>query len=364
MPLNWVALNAIKGLGPVTFKRLLDEFGSPDAIVTQKQSSLMRVAGVTREVATAITGATTMEHAEEQIRRAQTSDVDILTLDDGRYPQLLRQIFAPPPVLFVKGTVDVFERHAFGVVGTRKATPYGERVTRDIAGQLSRKGIAVVSGLARGIDTFAHRAAIESGGHTIAVLGCGIDRVYPSQNKALFEQIPEKGVIVTEFPFGTPPEAFNFPRRNRIISGLSAGVLVVEAGKRSGALITVSYALQQGREVMAVPGEIYSSMSDGTFELIKNGAVPVKSADDIAAAIEVVRIPPVMESVPGPTQPPIELLSDGERIVLQHLSDKPLRMDQIIEKTQKVVSELFDILLNLELKGMVRQIAGQQYVRL
>ncbi|MBD3316209.1 MAG: DNA-protecting protein DprA, partial [Chitinivibrionales bacterium] len=256
-----------------------------------------------------------------------------------------------------------FERHAVGVVGTRRPTNYGERATAHLVRDLVKRNVTVVSGLALGIDAIAHQTCIDGDAVTIAVLGSGIDRITPATNRKLGERILERGAIISEFPVGTPPEPYNFPRRNRIISGLSAGVIVVEAGRRSGALITAHYALQQGREIFALPGSIFSQQSEGTFELLRNGAVPIRNACDVTEAIRVIPAPPRVSTPQRTIRPAAELLSAGERAVFEHIADEPLRLDQIAERSTRVMSELFDILLNLELKGLVQQVAGQQFVR-
>jgi DNA processing protein len=229
------------------------------------------------------------------------------------------------------------------------------------------KKIAIVSGLALGIDTVAHQTCLDNGGVTIAVLGCGLDRVYPAANKKLSERIEESGALVSEFDLGALPEAFHFPRRNLIISGLSAGVLVVEAPQKSGALITANYALQQGRDVFAVPGSIFSKVSDGTFALLKSGAIPVKGGDDIIENMRHLRMPGVSD-IKAPHEGlnmtmPLELLSPAEQEIFTCIAAEPLRLDAIAEKSGRAVHELFDILLNLELKGHIRQVSGQQFVR-
>ena len=218
--------------------------------------------------------------------------------------------------------------------------------------------------MALGIDAVAHKACLDNGGSTVAVLGCGVDTMYPASNRALAERIIQKGAIVSEFPLGTPPLAYNFPRRNRIISGLSAGVIVVEARKKSGSLITAYYAMQQGRDVFAVPGSIFSEKSNGTFNLIKKGGVPVQSAQDILENITVVSHSLVRQQEPSSvTRISPDLLNAEEQLVVASLSDIPQRIDQIAENIKKTVADLFSILLNLELKGVVKQIAGQQYIR-
>jgi DNA processing protein len=290
-----------------------------------------------------------------------------LTPSDARFPPLLREIDAPPPVLFVKGNLDCFSGHCVGVVGTRRPTPYGRNAAAAIVKQLVDHTIVIVSGLAHGIDTVSHQTCLDNGGTTIAVLGCGLDRIYPAANKKLSEDILVGGAMVSEFELGTPPEPFNFPRRNRIISGLSAGVLVVEAGKKSGSLITASYALSQGREVFAIPGPIFSDQSDGTFSLLKSGAVPVKSGDDIIENIQSLKLASVTAGAYRDQirhTMPLDLLTEAERHLYECISSVPQRLDTLAEKAQKAVSDLFDVLLNLELKGLIRQVSGQQFVRL
>jgi DNA processing protein len=257
----------------------------------------------------------------------------------------------------------VFGRHALAVVGTRTPTQYGRQAATVITRQLAEAGVAIVSGLALGIDALAHEACLAAGGRTVAVFGRGIDGVYPPSNRRLAERIVEQGgALVSEFPLGTPPLKHHFPRRNRIISGLAAGVLVVEAGLRSGSLITASYALQQGRDVFAVPGPIFSDKSVGTFNLIKSGATPVRSAADIVEALQVLSHGAAFPGRVAATFPE-QLLSEEERGVLSRITDAPLRFDQLVTSSGGAIADLLDILLNLELKGAIRQLAGQQYVR-
>ena len=365
MPLHWIALNAVKGLGPVRIKHLLSYFDSPETIF-KKPSSILRKTGLfSDESIKQIRDPDLLKQAEEQLNLAQSQNIRIFTLQDSDYPQILREIFAPPPVLYAKGQFEVFTKHSIAVVGMRQPGTYGRNATPHIIQELIKHNIAIISGLALGIDSIAHKACLENGGSTIAVLGSGVDKIYPAANRNLAGQIEAGGAIISEFPLGTSPLPYNFPRRNRIISGLSAGVLVVEAGKKSGSLITAHYALQQGRDVFAVPGSIFSDKSDGTFNLIKNGAIPVHSAQDILDSIELVAHScSKPEIVSKATQLPLELLNSEERLVVDTLSETPMRLDQIAEKIQKKVADLFSILLNLELKGIVQQVAGQQYVRI
>jgi DNA processing protein len=361
----WLALNSIKGLGPVHIKELVEKFGSPVSLFeSEGRAALLRYAAAYSPEP--IEPQAFLDAAEKQLDETAGAGIAVLTWDDDGYPPLLREIYAPPPVLFVKGKLESFTRHACGVVGTRRPTQYGKSAAAVIVKQLVEKQIAIVSGLALGIDTVAHQTCLDNGGITIAVLGCGLDRVYPAANRKLSDRIAESGALVSEFDLGSLPEAFHFPRRNRIISGLSAGVLVVEAPKKSGSLITANYALQQGRDVFAVPGSIFSEASAGTFALLKSGAIPVQSGD-IIENIQHLRLAGVSD-VKAPHEGlsmamPLELLSPAEQQLLACISTEPLRIDAIAEKSGRAIPELFDILLNLELKGIIRQVSGQQFVR-
>ena len=361
---HWVALNSANGLGPVRIKKLLDHYGSPEEVLAIPARTLSEVAGIPHSVATRLHEPGLREEADKQIAAARQLGARILCLADSEYPPLRKEIHAPPPVIFVRGNLDVFAARAVGVVGTRRATPYGQSATRAVVQPLAETGVAIVSGLAIGIDTLAHRTCLDAGGGTIAVLGCGIDRPHPKSNTKLARQVMERGALVSEFPLGTPPEPHNFPRRNRIISGLSAGVLVVEAGQRSGALITADYALQQGRDVFAVPGSIFSKKSVGTNNLIRHGAVPVSTAADITDNLQ--STTPMLnracDASSGSTLS-LELLNEKERRILGGLSHTPRRIDQLVESLGTPFSELFDVLLNLELKGVIRQVSGQQYMK-
>jgi DNA processing protein len=317
----------------------------------------------------AVDKAALKKFAEDQLKRAAALNVRVLTLEDPDYPMHLKEIYAPPPVLYVKGDCAVFTQNALAVVGTRRCTQYGKSVTVVLVKELVAKQIVIVSGLAHGIDTIAHQTCLDNKGQTVAVLGCGIDTCYPKDNQQLMQKIAASGAIVSEFPIGTMPENFNFPRRNRIISGCSAGVLVIEAPQKSGSLITANFALQQGREVFAVPGSIFSNGSEGPFNLIKDGAIPVRSVTDIVenircitpAALSVSKAAPAGR--PAVMKMPAEVLTLSERTVLDACSQDPARIDELAQKAGKAVSEMFDFLLSLELKGFIRQVSGQQYIR-
>jgi DNA processing protein len=361
-----LALNSVKGLGPVRIKALIDHCGSATSLFESEGRAAL-VQAATAFSGEAVDPLALLDKAAAQLSKSESLGISVLTWDHDAYPPFLREIYAPPPVLFVKGKLGSFAGHACAVVGTRGASQYGKNAAAHIVKKLVEKRVAIVSGLALGIDTVAHRTCLDCGGVTIAVLGCGLDTMYPASNRDLAERIAESGALVSEFDLGSQPEAYHFPRRNRIIAGLSAGVLVVEAPERSGSLITAGYALQQGRDVFAVPGSIFSNASAGTFNLLKSGAIPVRSGDDILDNMTHLSMPGVASAnTPGREAAPslpLELLSPDEQNVASVLSAEPLRLDAIAEKAGRAVSELFDILLNLELKGVIRQVSGQQYVR-
>jgi DNA processing protein len=366
MPLiEWIALNAVNGLGPVRIKHLLEQYDTPEAVFKLPASELRRSGLVPEECIEEILGKSLFSYAEKEAEETGKNGIRILTLSDKEYPPYLREIFAPPPVLYVKGDMTVFSLHAVAVVGTRTPTLYGKNVTPALVKELLQHGLAIISGLASGVDVVAHRAAVENHGRTVAVLGSGIDHPYSNRNPSLNEKIMSTGAIVSEFPLGTSPAPFNFPRRNRIISGLAAGTLVIEGNEKSGALITANYALQQGRDVFAVPGPITSVQSRGTFNLIKQGAIPARSGHEIAATLSLIENPHCRSQGSTPTLPVLlDLLSEPEREIFNRLSGTPKRIDELAGAVGKPVMELFAVLLDLELKGLVRQISGQQFVRL
>src|SRR3989454_8361792 len=289
--------------------------------------------------------------------------VATLDLADEHYPAWLRAIPDPPPVLYCDGSLEPGDRQAVAIVGSREATPYGLRVTDALARELSRLGFTIVSGFARGIDAAAHRAALASGGRTVAVLGCGLDVDYPSGHASLRAEIAGSGAVLTEFDPGTPPRATNFPRRNRIISGLALGVVVVEATEDSGSLITARLALEQGREVFAVPGPIDVPTSRGTHGLIKQGAKLVETVDDIMEEL----LPQLDRPLQTLKTEPIAALSEhgelssSERTVLDLMSREPLHLDDLTERSRLTTPAVAGILLGLELKALVKQLPGQRY---
>ncbi len=281
----WVALSLVPGVGSVLFKRLLDQFKTPEAVFKAALKDLLRVEGVGKRVAEEIRKGPAEKKTERELRLVQEAGGTLLTLADELYPLRLKEIYDPPPLLYLRGELKEEDNLALSIVGSRKTSPYGRWITEKMSQEIVRHGITIVSGMARGIDSVAHGGAISGGGRTLAVLGCGIDVIYPPENRTLFGQIIDHGAVLSEFPMGSRPEGIHFPRRNRIISGLSIGVVVVQASAESGSLITADYALEQGREVFAIPGNVGAEGSRGTNRLIKEGAKLVESSEDILEEI-------------------------------------------------------------------------------
>ena len=352
----WLGLHLIPGVGAARIGRLLDHFGSPRAAWNATDADL-RAAGLPADVVATFVVRRAEIHLDDELDKLARFDVHALTLADPAYPRLLRHITSPPPVLYVRGELRPDDDLAIGVVGTRRATAYGHDMARRFAGELAAAGVTVVSGLARGIDTTAHRAALDAGGRTVAVFACGLDTIYPPQNRALAEQIAASGALVSEYPLGARPDARNFPVRNRIISGLSRGVAIIEAPIRSGALITATFAGEQGREVFAVPGSALSAASTGCHQLIRDGATLASDAADILTALHV-------EAAQEHAQTRLSLpATDAERILLALVGAESRHIDELCHESGLPIHETSGTLLGLELKGLVRQIGAQYYVR-
>ncbi len=352
-PFYWFALRSVPLIGNVTYRRLIEHFGSPAKALSAPPEQLSAVKGLTAPAALSLGRHDHRKAAETEVAAFIKSGASLVTLLDDRYPSLLKEISDPPPYLYLKGTLPV-SKTTIAVVGSRSASDYGISITSRLSRELAEQGITIVSGLALGVDSAAHRAALSVSGTTIGVLGCGIDLVYPSVNRQLFMEMEQRGAIVSEFPIGSPPDAPNFPRRNRIISGLSRGVLVVEAAEKSGSLITAGFALEQGREVFAVPGNINFRSSRGANSLIKQGAKLVESVADILG-----ELPPESAELPQwAKKQTFELSSDEERICLL-LVDKPLHIDELTVRSGLTVSTVSAMLLRLELHGAVMQLPGK-----
>jgi DNA processing protein len=359
-----VALSLVPGVGPGRLRALLARFGSAVAVRRASPRQLAAADGVGRQTAEAVAAFRDEAGVERQFRRAADVGADLVTLHHPHYPALLRRIYDPPPLLWVRGRLAPEDERAVAVVGTRKATAYGKRAAEHFADGLARRGLTVVSGLAYGIDAAAHRAALEAGGRTLAVLGSGVDRIYPSRHAALVRHLldADAGAVVSELPLGAEPDAGNFPRRNRIISGLSLGTLVVEMRETGGALITAMMALEQDREVWAVPAPLFSEM-EGTNRLIrKSFAALVTGVDDVLADLEGVLGPSVPVSAPSAAGP-AEDLNRVERQLYDALGPEPVHLDALCAATGLDAPTALVYLLNLEFRGLVRQLAGKQFFR-
>ena len=370
----WVALKWVEGVGNVGFKALLEAFGTPQKVFEAPLSMIKAVPGIGDKTAPQIKSFKDWKKVEKELEFADRTCVSIVTSQDPLYPSQLLSTYDYPAFLYVKGHLKEDDVNV-AVVGSRTASTYGKFTTERLCRELVLRGITVISGLARGIDSAAHRGALSGKGRTIAVLGCGLDVVYPPENEELFNEISLQGALISEFPFGTPPNAPNFPARNRIISGISLGVVVVEASEKSGSLITARIALEQGREVFAVPGSIDSSGSRGTNKLIKQGAKLIENVEDILEEIlpQVTRAPKSVKPDQRQKQPddqqkiltssPDLVLKETDKTVWQVLSQKPVHIDQIITSTGLTAHEVLVILLNLELQGLIEQKPGKTYMR-
>ncbi|MEW6260280.1 MAG: DNA-processing protein DprA [Thermodesulfobacteriota bacterium] len=362
----WMMLKAAPGIGCLLAKRLLERFGSPEGVFAATDRELLAVEGISVKLLKALRSVRVTDAILREIDRARRSGIRLMALFDPDYPALLREIPDPPLLLYCKGDPQRLEP-AVAVVGSRMATDYGMMTTRTIACDLAGCGVVIVSGGARGIDTAAHEGALMGGGRTAAVLGSGLERIYPAENRRLFDRIVEKGCVFSEFSLDAEPDAFHFPMRNRIISGLCLGTLVVEASRHSGSLITARLALEQNREVFAVPGNIHSFKSTGTHTLIKSGAKLVEYVGDILEELQIEASAPAAGGLKPPSRrdpPPAVDLDPDESTVAAHLSFEPMLIDELVRKSRLPVGRLTSVLTRLELKGICRKTLGNQYVRL
>ncbi len=355
-PRYWIGFQLIPNIGPVRTRQLVDHFGSPEGAWKATEPEL-RATGLSLDLVAGIVHGRKIIDLNREVDKLVTNDVAALAIDDPAYPRLLKHIPAPPTVVYIKGSYEPIDDLAIGIVGTRRSTTYGADMTHQIAGELAGAGVTIVSGLARGIDTFAHEAALNAGGRTLAVCGCGLDTIYPPQNRKLAARIIERGALISEYPIGVPPDGPHFPARNRIISGLSRGTLVVEAPRRSGALITTNFALDQGREVYAVPGSALSKASEGCHELIRAGATLVTSAEHILVELNV----PASQSAVQSRMVLPE--TDAEKLLLACIGAEPRHINELSMDTGLPIHEASGTLLTMELKGLIRQAGAQHYIR-
>ena len=353
----WIGFNLIKGIGAVRMQALIRYFGDLEAAWNATPIDLAR-AGLGSKVIERVIKARQTVDLAMLWGKIEAQGIKILTWQDEAYPQRLKEIDQPPPVLYLRGDYLPDDLFAVAIVGTRRVTAYGRQITEELSSFLAGHGITIVSGLARGVDAIAHQTALKSGGRTLAVLGSGVDKIYPPEHRGLAEKMMEHGAVMSDYAPGTPPDAANFPPRNRIISGLSLAVVVIEAGETSGALITAEFAAEQGREVFAVPGSILAPQSKGTNKLIQNGALPLLSVNDLMQALDLTRMgeqKTARRAIPS---------DETEARLMKVLGEEPLHVDEIRNQAGLPIEKVSATLALMELKGMVRQVGGMNYVAL
>jgi DNA processing protein len=371
---KWLKLKGADGVGSVIFRRLLGHFNTIDLVLGASVSELTKVEGVGSVTAERIAASRNKIDAEAEIEQAAKLGVWLVHFQDGRYPALLKQIYDPPPVLYIKGTLAETDNLSIGIVGSRRCSLYGSEQASRFAHILASAGFTICSGMARGIDTAAHQGTLAAGGRTIAVQGCGLANIFPPENKKLFETIAESGACISELPLNYEPLSENFPPRNRIIAGLSLGTIVIEAGANSGALITAKASLEYNREVMAIPGKIDSPLSRGSNRLLKEGATLIDSVDDVMEAIGHIgsRLNEHVKSAARMVQEKVETplfdiaqlnLSPVEKSVYDYLNSEPVQAEQIVSDSQHPAGGVNAAIVSLRLKGLIKQLSGNMFVR-
>lgn len=351
----WVGFNLVRGVGAVRVRNLLDHFGKLQTAWDAPAGALIS-AGLPARVVENFLVVRKQVNLEVVMQRVADSGVQVITWEDALYPRRLKEIDQPPPILFVRGAINVEDDWAVSVVGTRRVTPYGRQVASEIARYLAQNGVTVVSGLARGVDAIAHQTAMQAGGRTLAILGSGVDTIYPPEHRKLAEDISHQGAVISDYPLGTQPESRNFPPRNRIIAGLSLATIVVEAGETSGALITAEFAVEQGRDVFAVPGSILTPQSEGTNRLIEQGARPLLRMSEILESLKLEQIPEKQASRKAIAASP------EENRLLSCLTQDPRHIDEICALSGLPIQAVSATLTMMELKGLVTQVGGMNYV--
>jgi len=351
----WIGFNLVKGIGPVRLEKLLHYFGDIQT-AWKARSYQIQAAGLNETLLQRmidIRNRVSLDVLEQEIN---SQGIKVLTWDDPEYPDRLRQITQSPFVLYIKGEIDTDDIWSVAIIGTRRYSAYGQQVAENLSHTLAHNGITIISGLARGIDGIAHKAALAAGGRTIAVLGSGLDKLYPPEHRDLANLISKQGALISDYPLGTPPDGSNFPPRNRIISGLSKCIIVIEAGEKSGALITATYAAEQGKEVFSVPGKITSPMSRGTNLLIKQGAHPLLDPQDVLDMLNMTLVAEQRVIRKGLPEDP------KEAVLYQTVGDEPLHVDEISSLVDMPIEEVTSTLALMELKGMVRKTFGMKYM--
>jgi len=351
----------VDGIGAITYQKLVAHFGNTEKIFSASKKELMEVDGMREKTANSIKSFRLEEEIKSELNQIDRYGVNILTINESKYPSNLKTIYDPPHVLYVKGQVIGNDAISLAVVGSRAPTTYGKLITEKICKKLGEAGMTIISGMARGIDSIAHKSAIAGGGRTIAVLGCGLSVTYPPENFKLMNDIINQGAVISEFSMSTNPDKMNFPQRNRIISGLSLGTLIVEAAEKSGSLITARHAVEQGREVFAVPGSINSPKSKGTNRLIKSGAKLVDNVEDIIDELPS-EVRSFLRPVKKENEESYNLMGD-ERHIFSLISTDSQHIDTIIEHSNLPANIVSGILTKLELNGIIRQISGKMFIR-
>ena len=356
-------LSRTPGVGPIVYSELIQHFGSASNVFTATAAELGQLPGVGPKLIYAILKSSGSATVDSIIKTCQTHKIDVIERFENAYPERLLEIYDPPSILFSRGKMMPADNLSIAIVGSRHATRYGIKIASQLARGLSMAGITIISGLARGIDAAAHQAALEAGGRTIAVLGGGHLKLYPADHAALANEIAHNGAVISESPPDTPPRSGSFPRRNRIVSGLSLGVIVVEAAQRSGALISARLAMEQGREVFAVPGRIDNRMSQGCHKLIQDGAKLVNSVDDVLEELGPLATP-IQTGDAGEIRNPAELrLTEQERKILNTIETTPTLIDSIIEQTNVPAARVMSTISILEMRSLIKRVSGTSVVR-
>jgi DNA processing protein len=351
----WIGFNRVKGIGSVRLKNLMDYFSSLE-IAWNAPAEGLRAAGLSQKLVENLIKIRQKDDLQQVWEDIQRKNISVLTWDSPEYPRRLRELDQSPPVLYLRGTLKNEDELSVAIVGTRRASSYGRQATEELAACLAHNGVTVISGLARGVDTFAHQTALKAGGRSLAVLGCGVDVIYPPENRKLAEQLIGQGALISDYPPGTQPEGTNFPPRNRIISGLSMATVVVEAGETSGALITATFAAEQGREVFALPGSIYAPLSKGTNRLIQQGATPLLKIEEVLEVLGMERAHEHREARQSLPSDPIEAQ------ILTAIQAETIHIDELTTLTGLPIGQVSATLAIMELKGMVRQVGGMNFV--
>lgn len=358
----WIALGRVSGLGGISIKNLFAQFHNAEAIFKASKKDLLQVYGISEKHVESIKDFNDWDGVEKELDKIEKRRIQLLLLSDPNYPDSLLQIYNSPPLLYMRGEMNTDDQNSIAIVGSRLPTEYGRKVTESLSGELASMGVTIVSGMARGVDSLAQSRALKMGGRTIGVLGCGIDVYYPPENDKLYDAVAQNGALLSEFPLGMKPAPGNFPRRNRIISGLSLGVVVVEASEKSGSLISASFALDQNKEVFAVPGNIDSKLSKGTNWLIKKGAKLVETVDDILCEVDALRNLKSSDLFEEDRAQKIsDSLTKNQKEVFSVLTREPMHIDEIIKLTGLESSNLLSILLSLELDDYIAQLPGKHF---